>query len=168
VKKKADLEVLLPACLFHDVHSFNPGIAAGHDIASAAIAKKILLKVRFPKYKIAPVLNTITHHRSTASHDSLEARILQSIDKLDAFGPIGVYRMLVPLSVRGYEIDDIVRWIISEKKLEKKWRSISFPELKKKHMKDYKFSLKYFKTLAKFLDVRKEKTSFSEKRVYAT
>lgn len=85
----------------------------------------------------------------------MEVAILQSFDKLDAFGPIGVYRIISPLSIRGYSVGEIVDWVLGTKRLEKKWDAIQFLELKKKYQSDYQYSIRYFKDLARALGLKK-------------
>src|SRR3989339_135704 len=167
-KKGADLEVLMAACLLHDVSSFNPILCKGHDLVSAKIAAPVLKKVKFPDQKIKQVVRAIHSHRSSHQGGNLmEGQIMKSFDKLDAFGPIGVYRIITPLSVRKYPIEEIVYWVLESRVLERKWNSIPFPELKKKFLPDYKYTLKYFKDLAKKLKISKiRKSSFLEEVMY--
>ena len=114
--------------------AFNPRIIKDHDIDSAKKTERILTKLNFPRQKIKKVCRAITNHRTrTKNKNNLEAAILRSFDKLDAFGPIGVYRIISPLSIRGYSVNEIVRWFLGDKRLEKKWAAIQFPELKKKY-----------------------------------
>jgi len=92
---------------------------------------------------------------------------MKSFDKLEALGPIGVYRVLTPWSIRKYPLSEIVNWALGEKRLAKKWNSIPFPELKKKYLADYRYSVNYFKKLAQELKLSKpRKSSILEKKMY--
>ena len=167
-KKGVDLEILLAGCLFHDVAAFNPRAPAGHDVVSAKIAEKVLKKVNFPSKKIPQVLQAISSHRTNyQGFMSLEAKIIKSFDKLEAFGPIGVYRVITPLSIRRYSIEEIINWIFFDQRLKNKWEAIAFPELKKKYIADYNYSINFFKDLAKKLSMSKFKKSIiSETKMY--
>lgn len=168
-KKKADMEVLAAACLLHDVYCFNIGAPQGHDTKSAKIAKKVLIKIKFPKDKISAVIAAIAGHRSKTQTNNLEGKIVKSFDKIDAFGPVGVYRVIAPFSIRKYGADDIVGWVLKEKRLDKKWAAIPFPELKKKYKHAYFYSKKYFKSLANNLNRHGSKKSrISEAKIYST
>lgn len=168
IKKKVDMDVLVAGCLLHDVYSFNVGVPKDHDIGSAKIAEKVLKKIKFPKDKIEQVFDAIKSHRSKSKSNCLEGKIMKSFDKIDAFGPIGVYRVIAPLSIRKYNVVDIVSWAIKGDKLKKKWASIPFSELKRKYKSRYIYSVKYFNNLAKHLGLKKiPKTRISETKINA-
>jgi len=151
LKKGADMEILVACCLLHDIVAFNKSAIKNHDIASAKIAKKILSEINFSKGKINEVYQIISNHRSFKKNVStLEGDIMHSFDKVDAFGTIGIYRIIAPMSIRGYSKGVIVKWFIDNKKLEAKWQAIKFPEIKKQYKKDYLYTVDFFKKLAKF------------------
>jgi hypothetical protein len=169
LKKHADMEVLLAACLFHDVYSFYEGEPKDHEKKSAIIARRILRKVGFPKLKIEKVTVAIMDHRSSVrGEQSLEGDILKSFDKLDAFGPIGVYRIITPLSIRKYGVYDILGWAFGEHRLDKKWSSIPFLEIRRKYRARFEYTKRYFHDLSKALgNVKNYRTSFSEKKTFS-
>ncbi len=167
-KKGADMEVLAACCLLHDISAFNKTTPKGHETLSARIAAKVLKKLRFPNEKIPAVLHAITEHRSDSkAKNHLEGRIFKAFDKIDAFGPIGVYRILLPLSVRGYTLQDIIGWAFEHQRLKKKWSSVTFPELRKKYRSRYLYTVDYFQRLRSLLGLKKVKTVYSEKKVFA-
>ncbi|MBO3769987.1 MAG: HD domain-containing protein [Candidatus Brockarchaeota archaeon] len=90
-----DPEVLTAAALLHDVgisYEFEEGI--DHSEKSAEIAGKILYEIGFPRDKIVKVQEAIRQHRfkSGIKATTLEAKILQDADRLDAIGAIGIAR----------------------------------------------------------------------------
>ena len=87
--EKADLDVLVPACLFHDVinHPKNSSRAQFSSDESADFTQKILSDINeFPKNKIKDVYITIKSCSFSKGilPDSLEAKILQDADGLEA------------------------------------------------------------------------------------
>jgi hypothetical protein len=167
-KKGADMDVLLASCLLHDVSAFDRMSPKGHEIVSARIAQKVLKRVGFPKEKVPMVLHAISEHRSDSKvKNTLEGRIFKAFDKIDAFGPIGVYRILLPLSIRGYSLEDIIGWAFDHQRLAKKWQSVTFPELRKKYKSRYDFTVDYFTQLRKILGLKKVKSIYSESKIFA-
>jgi uncharacterized protein len=95
-REGAEMEVLLPAALLHDLVVYPKGSAKTSRSAddSADLAEKILHEYSCPKEKIDRICYCIRTHsyskRLTPS--SLEGRILQDADRLDALGAIGIAR----------------------------------------------------------------------------
>jgi len=86
----ADLSVLLPAALLHDVGRGS----SDHALESADIAGRILTSRGYPRSKVQAVVETISTHSFTGGRApaSLEAKVLSDADKLDAMGALGIYR----------------------------------------------------------------------------
>ncbi|MBO3754552.1 MAG: HD domain-containing protein [Candidatus Brockarchaeota archaeon] len=94
-KEGGDPKVLVAAALLHDVgmrYELEQGIE--HSEKSVEIAGEILSRIGFPKDKISMVLEAISVHRfrKGVRAVSIESRILQDADRLDAMGAIGVAR----------------------------------------------------------------------------
>jgi uncharacterized protein len=91
-----DLELLLAAVLLHDcvaVEKDSP-LRSSASRLSAARASELLADLGWPSERIAAVCHAIEAHSFSAAimPTSLEARILQDADRLDAIGLIGVAR----------------------------------------------------------------------------
>lgn len=95
----ADPDVLIAACLLHDIgrkEQFeNP--ALDHALVGSKKAYRFLLAHGFDEPFAAHVRSCIGTHRFRRSHEpeSLEAKILFDADKLDATGAVGIARTLM-------------------------------------------------------------------------
>ena len=92
-----DLDIVLAAALLHDLVVYPKGSSKTINSAddSADLAKKILFEYKnYPIEKIEKVADTIrTHSYSKKLNPStLEGKILQDADRLDAIGAIGIAR----------------------------------------------------------------------------
>jgi uncharacterized protein len=87
--------VLQLAALLHDVGVIKEHEEGGdHAVYSAEIASEFLLKAGLGKEVIEAVTGCIRTHRFSAGEkpETLEARILQDADRLDALGAVGIFR----------------------------------------------------------------------------
>ena len=93
-----DIDVLLAACLLHDIgrerQFANPGLC--HAQIGGNMACDFLLSRKWPKAKAAHVKECISSHRYRGDNppQSIEAKILFDADKLDATGAMGIARTL--------------------------------------------------------------------------
>jgi uncharacterized protein len=95
-KEGADLEVLLPAVLLHDLVVYPKGSAKTSKSAddSADLSEKWLQSYGYPQEKIEKISYSIRTHSYSkrVMPATLEAKILQDADRLDALGAIGIAR----------------------------------------------------------------------------
>jgi len=86
----ADLAVLVPAAIMHDIGRPNDD----HASHSAVLAREILADGGWDLAVIEDIIHAIEVHSFSAGGEAitLEARILSDADKLDALGAVGVYR----------------------------------------------------------------------------
>ena len=98
-EKRADRDVLLAACLLHDIgrqaQFENPALC--HAAVGAEMAFAFLVKNGFPEPFAAHVRACIAAHRFRKGSPpvSIEAKILYDADKIDVCGAVGVARTLL-------------------------------------------------------------------------
>jgi uncharacterized protein len=90
---EGDVTILQAAAILHDIAIPVSG-RRDHAKESAKMAEKILKKISFPQNTITEVLNTIKTHRFSDQEQpkTVESKILQDADRLDAIGAIGIAR----------------------------------------------------------------------------
>ena len=96
-EESVDLDIVLAAALLHDLVVYPKGSSKTINSAadSAEIAKKILLEYKdYPREKIEKVADAIITHSYSKRlvPETLEGKILQDADRLDAIGAIGIAR----------------------------------------------------------------------------
>lgn len=95
-REGADMKILLPAALLHDLVVYPKGSAKTSKSAddSADMAEKLLKSYRYPQDKIDKICYCIRTHSYSKRlvPATLEAKILQDADRLDALGAIGIAR----------------------------------------------------------------------------
>jgi uncharacterized protein len=95
-REGADMKILLPAALLHDLVVYPKGSAKTSKSAddSADMAEKLLKSYRYPQDEIDKISYCIRTHSYSKRlvPATLEGKILQDADRLDALGAIGIAR----------------------------------------------------------------------------
>ena len=92
----ANLRVLLPAALLHDIgRDLEDHLGANHAESAEYLAKDFLKSINYPSEHINKIFEAIKQHRTSSevAPSTLEAKILSDADKLDSLGAIGVARV---------------------------------------------------------------------------
>lgn len=143
-----DMEVMVATVMLHDLGR-HLGLEI-HGEKSAELAKPILEKHGFPSEKIPKVLEAISQHDYTFPVEKrklMEAKILYDVDKIDAFGVVGVYRHIVfYMEKKNASIEDIFGM------LKRRWDGLMLPESREIAKADYDYIVNFFKALGKELD----------------
>jgi uncharacterized protein len=110
-KEGGDLEALLAATLLHDCVAVekNSPLRSQASTLSANKAASILQRMGWPAPRIELVAHAVQAHSFSAGVEplTLEARILQDSDRLDAIGMIGVARCFYIAGRMGSALYDI-------------------------------------------------------------
>ena len=112
-EEKADEKLVLSAALLHDIVSYPKSSTRSKfsSIDSAKKSKIILKKYGFSEKEITIVSDAIKDHSFSQNKvpETLEGKILQDADRLDALGAIGIARVFATsgsLNRPFYNIDD--------------------------------------------------------------
>jgi len=112
-QEKANQKLVLSAALLHDVVSYPKSDKRSKfsSIDSAKKSKLILKKYNFTTEEIIIIFNAIADHSFSQNKipQTLEGKILQDADRLDALGAIGIARVFATsgsLNRSFYNIDD--------------------------------------------------------------
>jgi uncharacterized protein len=111
VEENAEMEVVLPAALLHDIaRPLERQTGIPHEEAGARMAEDYLRSIRYREKSIRKIAHAIRTHRyrSIKKPETLEARILSDADKLDAMGAVGIARTFIRAGEHGGEISDAV------------------------------------------------------------
>ncbi len=96
IKEKVEKKLVLTSALLHDIVSFQKtDIRSKTSSTKSAIkAKKILLKLNYSSYEIKIITDAIENHSFSKNKKptTIEGKILQDADRLDALGAIGISR----------------------------------------------------------------------------
>ena len=89
----ADVELIVAACLLHDVAWFdtNADNSREHGRIGAEKARPVLKSLGYKKAQIENICYSVATHVDEDNPDTLEAKILSDADNVDRFGP---YRIL--------------------------------------------------------------------------
>jgi uncharacterized protein len=110
-KEHADLQVLVPAALLHDIaRPLEKEKGLPHESEGARMAGEFLSSLHYDDARILAICAAIRTHRfrSEEKPASREAKILSDADKLDALGAVGIARTFMRAGEHGGEIDDAV------------------------------------------------------------
>jgi uncharacterized protein len=112
--ENADMRILIPAALFHDVaRPLEKKTGIPHEEEGARIGEAYLRQIEYDPERIPAITHAIrTHRYSTgAEPETLEAQILSDADKLDAMGAVGIARTFMQAGEHGDGIEGAARHI---------------------------------------------------------
>lgn len=105
----ADMQILIPAALFHDVaRPLEKETGIPHEEEGARIAEEYLRSNGCDESRIRAIVHIIRSHRFSrgTKPETLEAKVLSDADKLDSMGAIGIARAFMQAGEHGNSIED--------------------------------------------------------------
>lgn len=94
---EADPLIVLAACYLHDLVNLPKNDPERHHASrrSAALARSQLAELGFPQDKLGAVAHAVESHSFSAGirPETIEAKIVQDADRLDALGAVGLARL---------------------------------------------------------------------------
>ena len=105
----ADMQILIPAALFHDVaRPLEKETGIPHEEEGARIAEEYLRSNGCDESRIRAIVHAIRSHRFSrgTKPETLEAKVLSDADKLDSMGAIGIARAFMQAGEHGNSIED--------------------------------------------------------------
>lgn len=159
--KNVDFEILIPACFLHDLGAYYPEKAGDKYHEEDRIrAEKVLKKINFSKDKKLKIIEAVANHGSDPKYknknESIETAILRDADKIEAFGPLGVARIITARILQGDSLEDIVKKYYLSGYLERKWKSMTTQQAKIMAKDNYEYSKDFFFKLLKQFKISKK------------
>lgn len=111
IKEQANLDILIPAALFHDIaRPVEKKTGIPHEKEGARIAGEYLTSIGYNDPYIPLIQHAIEAHRFSSDPVpvTLEAKILSDADNLDAIGAVGIARTFISSGERNSDIPDAV------------------------------------------------------------
>jgi len=138
----------------HDIGAYYPDVAKDkYHEEDTKRTVKTLKRIKLSDEKKRRIVEAVAKHGSDPKYrrksEPIEITILRDADKMEAFGPIGVARIIAVRTLRGDTLQKIVRDFYTRGHLKQKWDAITLPEARKLAKKDYQYSMKFFEDLSK-------------------
>ena len=93
----ADVELVVAACLLHDVASFDVMPDDNdHGRLGAQIARPLLNEIGYTPEQVENICTSVAEHADVADPSTLEARVVTDADNVDRFGAYRVLYMCLP------------------------------------------------------------------------
>ena len=90
--ENADVELVLAACLLHDIAWFDTGTenSREHGRLGAEVARPVLTELGYSPKQVESICYAIASHVDVENPETLEAKALSDADNVDRFGPFRV------------------------------------------------------------------------------
>lgn len=149
-KYKADKKVVELVALLHDIGRLKFGYR-NHAATGAKEAERILRKLNYDEKTIIKVKNCILFHRHSSKRkvENLEAKIAKDADALAHFEAMPLLFAAASNKKFYKKINEQEGWKWVYKKIQRDWKSLSFPESKKIAKEKYEAGIKILEDVLK-------------------
>jgi uncharacterized protein len=110
-EEHADMAVLIPAALLHDIaRPVEKAEGIPHEEEGARVAEQYLRSIHYDETRIQAIAGAIRTHRFRSKElpATREAKILSDADKLDAMGASGIARTFMRAAEHGGGVGDAI------------------------------------------------------------
>jgi len=115
LEENANMEILEPALLLHDIIRPTKEKEEEHALVSANHAREILPSFGYSKKEIDAIDHAIRMHSRSSKQEgakTLEAKIVYDADKQDGLGHAGIARTFLLCGARGYDLSQTAMWYL--------------------------------------------------------
>jgi hypothetical protein len=92
----ANLELVIAACLLHDLAVFDPGEPRDHGRLAAQIAYPHLVEIGYSQAEAENICYSVASHVDLGQPETIEAMVVMDADNIDRFGPLRMIEFCLP------------------------------------------------------------------------
>lgn len=88
----ARVELVIAACLLHDIAHFDSGDARDHGRVGAEKARPLLVELNYSPEEVENICYSIASHVDVSELETLEAKVVSDADNIDRFGAYRIFQ----------------------------------------------------------------------------
>jgi uncharacterized protein len=118
-QERADMSLLIPAAILHDIGRMNDMSLQGHVNESVTISKPILLESEYSIKQVEQILQIISEHHfdlPVQTPTTIEAKVLMDADRLEIVGAFGLTRWFLAIDATHSPEEACSQWLALSKR----------------------------------------------------